>query len=146
MLAGKALRHTPDNGDPRHQRYVAARACRWGAPHRCACLTKQSGIDNVYLSTSRETIVSTETTTDQIAFRYHSTDSATGVTRETVKHLAGLLGVDENEVIHRALHDLAARLLPRYEADDGPLTDEQMREIEKAVPQGIKRTVRSSLF
>ncbi|NHZ94278.1 hypothetical protein F2P46_00720 [Massilia sp. CCM 8734] len=84
--------------------------------------------------------------TDQIAFRYHATDSATGVTRETAKRLAELLGVDETEAIHQALRDLATRLLPQYDADDGPLTDEQMRDIANAVPQGVKRYVRSSLF
>ncbi|NHZ33448.1 hypothetical protein F0185_07565 [Massilia sp. CCM 8692] len=63
--------------------------------------------------------MTTPTTTDQIAFRYHATDSATG---------------------------LATRLLPQYDADDGPLTDEQMRDIDNAVPQGVKRSVRSSLF
>ncbi|MDO8714383.1 MAG: hypothetical protein Q7K13_07890 [Polynucleobacter sp.] len=38
----------------------------------------------------------------QIAFRYRTLDSATGVTRETVKRLANLLGVNETQVIHMA--------------------------------------------
>lgn len=73
-----------------------------------------------------ENIVNTPTPTDQIAFRYHATDSACGV--------------------HQALHELGTRHLPQYEADDGPLTDEQMRDIENAVPRGTKRKVLSSLF
>ena len=36
----------------------------------------------------------------QIAFRYRSQDSATGVTRTTAKRLAEVLGVDETQVIH----------------------------------------------
>jgi hypothetical protein len=86
------------------------------------------------------------TTTNQIAFRYRSTDSVTGVTRETAKKLAARLGVDETQAIHHALHELAVKLLPQYEADDGPLTAAQVRQIKKRAPQGSKRYVRSSLF
>lgn len=84
--------------------------------------------------------------TDQIAFRYRALDSATGVTRETAKRLAERLGVDETQAIHIALHNMAAKLLPQYEADEGPLTASQVRQIKKRVPQGKKRSVRSSLF
>ena len=83
---------------------------------------------------------------DQIAFRYRARDSEGGVTRATVKRLAEQLGVDETQVIHRALRELAVRLLPQYEADDGPLSDEQMREIDKAAGSLRPRSVRSSLF
>jgi hypothetical protein len=82
----------------------------------------------------------------QIAFRYRSVDSASGVTRDTVKRLAAHLGVDETQAIHQALHDLAARVLPQYEPDDGSLSATQVRQIKKRVPQGTKRAVRSSLF
>ncbi len=86
------------------------------------------------------------TLTDQIAFRYRAVDSAAGITRETTKRLAEHLGVDETQTIHRALHELALRMLPKYEADDGPLTALQVRRIKKRAPQGGKRSVRSSLF
>jgi hypothetical protein len=86
------------------------------------------------------------TTAKQIAFRYRSIDSATGVTRETAKKLAQRLGVDETQAIHHALHELAVKLLPQYEADEGPLTAVQVRQIRKRVPQAGKRSVRSSLF
>ena len=86
------------------------------------------------------------TTSNQIAFRYRSIDSATGVTRETAKTLADRLGVDETQAIHHALHELAIRLLPQYGADEGPLTATQLRHIRKRVPQSGKRSVRSSLF
>lgn len=85
-------------------------------------------------------------TMNQIAFRYRTVDSATGVTRETAKRLAEFLGVDETQAIHRALHELAVRVLPQYEADDGPLTAAQVKQIKQRVPQGVKRSVRSSLF
>jgi len=86
------------------------------------------------------------TVANQIAFRYRSVDSATGVTRETAKRLAAHLGVDETQAIHHALHELAVRVLPHYEADEGPLTAAQVRQIKKRAPQGGKRSVRSSLF
>ncbi|WP_114973480.1 hypothetical protein [Rhodoferax ferrireducens] len=83
---------------------------------------------------------------NQIAFRYRTVDSSTGVTRETAKRVAERLGVDETQAIHMALHEMAVKLLPQYEADDAPLTVAQVRQIKKLVPQGKKRSVRSSLF
>jgi len=83
---------------------------------------------------------------NQIAFRYRAIDSATGVSRKTAKRLAAQLGVDETQTIHRALHELAVRVLPQYAQDDGPLTAAQVRQIKKLVPQTTKRSVRSSLI
>jgi hypothetical protein len=83
---------------------------------------------------------------EQIAFRYRSADSTTGVTRNTAKRLAQRLGVDETQVIHLALREMAVKLLPQYEADDAALTAAQMRQIRKRAPQGKKRSLRSSLF
>ena len=85
-------------------------------------------------------------TADQIAFRYRPADSTTGVTRDTAKRLAERLGVDETQAIHLALHDMAVKRLPQYEADEGPLTAAQLRQIKKRVPQSKKKSVRSSLF
>ena len=83
----------------------------------------------------------------QIPFRYRKFDSPTGVTRSTAKRLAEILGVDETQALHIALHDLAVKILPQYEADDGPLTAAQMRQIKKVAPEsGKKKSIRSSLF
>ena len=90
--------------------------------------------------------MATRSAADQIAFRYRAADTMTGVTRDTAKRLADRLGVDETQAIHLALHDLAVKMLPQYEADDGPLTAAQMRQIKKRTPQGNGRSVRSSLF
>jgi hypothetical protein len=90
--------------------------------------------------------MSNRTSADQIAFRYRSADSATGVTRETAKRLAEQLGVDETQAIHLALHEMAVKTLPQYEADDGPLTAAQIRQIKTRIARGKKRSVRSSLF
>jgi hypothetical protein len=62
--------------------------------------------------------------------------------RKTTKRPAKTLGLDETQVIHEALRDLAVRVLPQYAADDGPLTVSQLRQIRKRVPQGTKRSVR----
>lgn len=83
---------------------------------------------------------------DQIVFRYRSIDSATGVTRETTMRLAEHLGVDEAQVIHLAIKAMAVKLLLQYEADDGPLTHAQFRQIKQRTPQCKARSVRSSLF
>lgn len=85
-------------------------------------------------------------TTAQIAFRYRAEDSATGVTRTTAKRLADVLGVDETQVIHMALHDMATRFLPQYEADDGALTKAQLNKIRKTAPKAKGGNIRSSLF
>jgi hypothetical protein len=85
----------------------------------------------------------------QIAFRYRAKDSATGVTRSTAKRLAETLGVDETQAIHLALHEMAVRVLPQYEPDDGPLSAAQLKQVRKQVQAGLKkapRSVRSSLF
>ena len=90
--------------------------------------------------------MATRNAADQIAFRYRPADSSTGVSRNTAKRLAECLGVDETQAIHIALHSMAMKLLPQYEADAGPLTAAQFRQIKKRVPQGRKRSVRSSLL
>jgi hypothetical protein len=84
--------------------------------------------------------------TAQIAFRYRPRDSATGVTRTTAKRLAEVLGVDETQVIHLALHELATKVLPQYEADDGALTKAQLSQIKKSAPKAKGGQARSSLF
>lgn len=86
------------------------------------------------------------TSAEQIAFRYRTIDSTTGVTRETAKRLAERLGVDETQAIHLALHEMAVKLLPQYKPDDGPLSAAQLRQIKQRVPQNKNRSVRSSLF
>jgi hypothetical protein len=85
-------------------------------------------------------------TSNQIAFRYRPLDSATGVTRSTTKHLADVLGVDETQVIHLALHELATKHLPQYQADDGALTKAQLNQVKKSAPKPKGGTIRSGLF
>lgn len=90
--------------------------------------------------------MSMTTASAQIAFRYRPQDSATGVTRTTAKRLAETMGVDETQVIHLALHDLAVKVLPQYEADEGALTKTQLSQIKKTALKAKGAKVRSHLF
>lgn len=63
----------------------------------------------------------------------------------TAKHLAEALGVDEVKVIHLALHELATKVLPQYEADEGALTKDQLSQIKRSAPRAKVAQVRSSL-
>jgi hypothetical protein len=54
------------------------------------------------------------------------------VARATLKRLAEQLGLNETQVVHLALKDLAARELPRYAPDDGLPAKSQLRVIQKA--------------
>jgi hypothetical protein len=81
-----------------------------------------------------------------ILLRYREKDSALGVSRETATKLAESLGVSETQVIHVALAQLARQTLPRYEVDNGPLTDAQYAAIEKQVPQEGFTSTRKRLY
>lgn len=74
-----------------------------------------------------------------ILLRYRDRDTTYGVTRKTTTRLARTLGLSETQVVHVALANLARQTLPRYEADNGPLTTQQLAAIDKLVPQGRLR-------
>jgi hypothetical protein len=82
----------------------------------------------------------------QIAFRYRTSDSPAGVTRETAQRLAEVLGVAETQAIHLALHELATKVLPQYEPDSGALTPAQLKQVRKLAGKVDTSRVRSSLF
>lgn len=77
-----------------------------------------------------------------LLLRYRDRDTAYGVTRKTATRLAQTLGLSETQVVHVALASLARQTLPRYEADNGPLTGEQLAAIDKLVAQGRLRPSR----
>ncbi len=81
-----------------------------------------------------------------ILLRYRDKDTAYGVTRKTTTRLARTLGLSETQVVHVALANLARQTLPRYEPDDGPLTDGQMAAIRKLVPQHGFTSYKKRLF
>lgn len=61
---------------------------------------------------------------------------ATGATRATAKRLAEHLGVDETQAIHLALHELAAKVLPQYEADRWAADGDSIEANQKARAPG----------
>lgn len=80
-----------------------------------------------------------------ILLRYRDKDTAYGVTRDTTTRLARTLGLSETQVVHVALASLARQTLPRYEADNGPLTQRQLDKIRQLQPPG-RMKVKESLF
>lgn len=88
-------------------------------------------------------------TPSSLLLKFRRRDTQFGVTRETVKAMAERFDVSETEVIHMALSRLAKEELPAYEADDGPLTARDIKELREIsatdLPKG--RVVRKqSLF
>ena len=74
-----------------------------------------------------------------ILLRYRAADSDYGVSRKTAARLAQTLGLNETQVIHVALAKFARQTLPQYEPDNGPLTEKQMRKMERLHPRGRMR-------
>jgi predicted transcriptional regulator len=79
-------------------------------------------------------------------FRYRASDTPLGVTRSTALKLSEVLGMDETQVIHYAMRQLADRTLPQYPADDGPISDRTMVKIKKLASPPKTRKVLSSLI
>jgi hypothetical protein len=90
--------------------------------------------------------MSSTTTEKPLLLNFHSGDTRFTVTRSTLKHLAEQLGLNETQVVHLALKDLAARELPRYAPDDGLPSSAQLRAIQKAAGGRRGKSVSSSLF
>jgi hypothetical protein len=87
--------------------------------------------------------------TPSLLLKFRKRDTQFGVTRDTVKAMAERFDISETEVVHMALSRLAKEELPAYEADDGPLTARDVKELRKlsdvSLPRG--RVVKTqSLF
>jgi hypothetical protein len=79
-----------------------------------------------------------------VAFR--KADNRFGVTRATLTKLARQLGLNETQVIHYALSQLANDVLPSYAPDNGPLTARELKVISKLAGGRHGKSIRSSLF
>lgn len=95
--------------------------------------------------TAKRTATKRKQPTAGILLRYRDKDTAYGVTRKTASRLAKTLGLSETQVVHVALANFARQTLPRYEADNGPLTPQQLDEIRRLQPSG-RMKVKESLF
>lgn len=87
-------------------------------------------------STSKTKAVTRSVVSGQLLFRYRGSDTLAGVSRKTASRLAKTLGLTETQAIHLALARLAQETLPRYEADNAPLTEKQLHAIKRLEPQG----------
>lgn len=63
-------------------------------------------------------------------------DSEFGVSEDTFNRLMKELSLNQTELVHKALRDLARTVIPAYEPDDGPLTDDQLEAIRRLSPVG----------
>jgi hypothetical protein len=83
---------------------------------------------------------------EKLLVRFREIDNRFGVTRATLAKLAEQLGLNETQVIHFALGQLALTVLPSYVPDDGPLTAKQLKVISKLAGGRQGKSVRSTLF
>jgi hypothetical protein len=71
----------------------------------------------------------TKTKKSELLFRMPEEDSEARISRQTLARMAAARGTSETEVLHLAARRLADEILPLYEPDNGPLTDQQMVRI-----------------
>ena len=83
---------------------------------------------------------------DKLLFCYRPADNLNGVSRATVESLASALGLNETQVIHYALKQLAKSLLPAYEQDDGPLAAKDISAIQRRAGKPRGKSVRSTII
>ena len=71
-----------------------------------------------------------------LLLNFARTEAVHGVTRKTVKELRDALGLtNETAVIQYALAALRDSVLPRYQADDGPVADAVLKRVRAVVSQ-----------
>lgn len=83
---------------------------------------------------------------EKLLVSFRSKDGLLGVSRRTVRKLAAELNLKETQVVHFALRRLADSVLPAYEPDDGPLTNEQLAAIRRLAGRQEIRSVSSTLL
>jgi hypothetical protein len=84
-----------------------------------------------------------------LLLKFRGADSSYGVTRGTVKAISNALGLTETQVVHIALSKLAEEVLPAYEPDDGPLTQQQLAALRRDAKERLAKgeiVSRQSLF
>ena len=86
---------------------------------------------------------------NNLLLKFRSKTTEFGVTRETLKKVAKALDVTETTAVHMAVAKFAKEVLPSYEADDGPLTTQDIKRIKAAakphMPRGKSISKRSLL-
>ncbi|WP_225789612.1 hypothetical protein [Pseudomonas sp. Marseille-P8916] len=64
--------------------------------------------------------------------RLRPQDTPSGVSLSTIEMLMSQTGLNRTDVVHLALRELANRWLPKYEEDDGQLSDAHYQAIRAA--------------
>ena len=64
-------------------------------------------------------------------FQLRARDNEYGISEETFMRLMDELALNQTELVHKALRHLAQDVLPAYEPDNGPLTDQQHAAIKR---------------
>ena len=89
----------------------------------------------------------TSNVSNALLMRFRDADSPSGVSRATLTRLTKQLGYKrESEVLHFAVRKLADEVLPKYQADDGPLSAKQIAAIRKAAGPARGKKIASSLI
>lgn len=73
----------------------------------------------------------TRTAPKKFLFQLRSVDNEFGVSEETFARLMAELSLNQTELVHKALRNLAKEVLPAYEQDDGPLTEAQNNAVRQ---------------
>lgn len=73
----------------------------------------------------------TRTAPKKFLFQLRSVDNEFGVSEDTFARLMAELSLNQTELVHKALRNLAKEVLPAYQQDDGPLTDVQHAAVKK---------------
>jgi len=73
----------------------------------------------------------TRTVPKKFLFQLRSVDNEFGVSEDTFARLMAELSLNQTELVHKALRNLAKEVLPAYQQDDGPLTDAQHATVKK---------------
>jgi len=98
------------------------------------------------MNTTVATRTSKSETKEKLLLRYRAKDTPNGITKHTALEAAEALGLTETQLVHLALSQFVARTLPRYEADDGPLSRRAWTAIIRRVDQTQHGEIISSLF
>ena len=84
---------------------------------------------------------------DAMLVRFREKDSREGISRATMRRIAAALDLSETAAIHRALVEFAHRHVPRYEQDNGAVTEAQRTRIARLVrDRHGKAVIVESLF
>jgi hypothetical protein len=84
---------------------------------------------------------------DAMLVRFREKDSREGISRATMRRIAAALDLSETAAIHRALVEFAQRYVPRYEQDNGEITEAQRERIAGLVrARHGKAVIVESLF